>query len=93
MNRVGWGKPNHLLVHMTSNHFRCVFSISKVATKVRQRSVQSGNEANRINTNIKRPTVDSFAPVGSLYMSFLVKRTGNVCKPNWMVRFTLRDKT
>ena len=37
-------------------------------------------------------TFDSFGPVGSLYMTFLVKRTGDVCKPNRVVRFTLRDK-
>ena len=28
------------------------------------------------------PTVDYFAPAGSLYMNVLVKRTGDVCKPN-----------
>ena len=48
------GKPNHLLVHMISSNFRCVFSTSKLATIGRQMSVMIGNEANRTNTNIKR---------------------------------------
>ena len=34
------------------------------------------------------PTVDYFAPVGSLYMNVLVKRTGDVCKPNRVVGVT-----
>ena len=34
------------------------------------------------------PTVDYFAPVGSLYMNVLVKRTGDVCKPKRGVRVT-----
>ena len=34
------------------------------------------------------PTVDHFAPVGSLYMNVLVKRTGDVCKPNHVVGVT-----
>ena len=38
-------------------------------------------------------TFDYFAPVGSLYMTFLIKRTGVVCKPNQVVCFTLRYKT
>ena len=31
------------------------------------------------------PTVEYFAPAGSLYMKVLVKRTGDVCKPNRVV--------
>ena len=54
MYRVVWGKPNHLLVHMISSNFRCVFSTSKLATIGRQMSVMIGNEANRTKHNIKR---------------------------------------
>ena len=66
--RVVRGKPNHLLVHMISGDFHCVFLTSKLATKGRQRLVLSGNEANRTNTNIKQ-TTNCFAPVVSLYMT------------------------
>ena len=34
------------------------------------------------------PTIDYFAPVGSLYVNVLIKRTGDVCKPNRVVGVT-----
>ena len=34
------------------------------------------------------PTVEYFAPAGSLYMHVLVKRTGDICKPNRVVGVT-----
>ena len=88
------GKLNHLLVHMISSDIHCVFSTSKLATKGRQRSVLSDNEANRTNTNIKQTTNSRMFRSGwfALY-NCLVKRTGDVCKPNRVVRFTLHDNT
>ena len=57
-SRVVWGKPNHLVVHMISSNFRCVFSTSKLATKGRQISVLIGNKAKRTNININRTIIN-----------------------------------
>ena len=47
-------------------------------------SVMIGNEANRTNNNIKQPsTFDSFCPVGSFYMTVLVKMFAN--RTGWFV--------
>ena len=89
--RVVRGKPNHLLVNLISSKVRCVFSTSKVATNGPQRSVLTDNEANRTKVNIQRTTNSRlFRSVWFVLknMNVLVKRTGDVCKPNRVVGVT-----
>ena len=88
MYRVVRGKPNHFLVYLISSKVRCEFSTSKLANKGPQRSVLTDNDANRSKVKSEPPTVEYFAPAGSLYMNVLVKRTGDVCKPNRVVGVT-----